>query len=436
MPNQTVTKQAARPLALLPILFFIAIFVGVGSYFTLQGVDFAFYQLPAHIAILPAILLAVILSKDKVNQTIETFIAGSGHANIITMCLIYLLAGAFSVVAKSTGGVDAVVNIGLAVIPSWFLLPGIFIISALIATAMGTSMGTIAAVAPVALGIGETALIAPAIMAGAVFSGAIFGDNLSIISDTTIAATRTQGCRMKDKFKKNIKVSLPAAIVTIIFLAWFNNPGDIQSSFPENPLMALPYFVILILAVTGVNVFVVLTLGVLLAGGSGMLAGEHTILSVSKNIGEGFVGMQEIFILSLLIGGLSEVTRQQGGLIAIQNGIEKLLSKAKNSDIAAQFAIFFTTALTNLGVANNTVAILITGDLNKDMAQKHKISAPHAASLVDISACIVQGLIPWGAQALLLGSLFSLSPITIVSTTFYPIVLTVFAVIAIFVRGR
>lgn len=428
--------QTARPVALLPILSFIAIFVGVGSYFTMQGVDFAFYQLPAHIAILPAILIAVLVSKDKVNQTIDTFISGSGHSNIITMCLIYLLAGAFSVVAKSTGGVNAVVEIGLAIIPTWFLLPGIFIISALIATAMGTSMGTIAAIAPVALGIGESAQIAPTIMAGAVFSGAIFGDNISIISDTTIAATRTQGCQMRDKFKKNIKISLPAALVTIAILTWLNNPGDINNSFPDQPFMAFPYLVILVLAVSGVNVFAVLTLGIILAGMSGLILGDHSVLSLSKNIGEGFVSMQEIFILSLLIGGLSEVTRQQGGLIAIQNGIEKLLSKAKNNDIAAQFAIFFTTALTNIGVANNTVAILITGDLNKDMATKHNVSPAHAASLVDISACIIQGLIPWGAQALLLGSLFTLNPIDVVTTTFYPLVLTVFAVIAIFIRGR
>ncbi|WP_371372633.1 Na+/H+ antiporter NhaC family protein [Thalassotalea aquiviva] len=426
--------QTAKASALLPILFFIAIFVGVGSYFTSQGVDFAFYQLPAHIAILPAILLAVLMSSKKSNETISTFIKGAGHSNIITMCLIYLLAGAFSVIAKSTGGVNAVVDLGLAIIPSWFLLPGIFIISALIATAMGTSMGTIAAVAPVAFGIGETAQIDGAVMAGAVFSGAIFGDNLSIISDTTIAATRTQGCRMKDKFAQNIKISLPAALITIVLLTWFNNPGEMTNSMPENPLLALPYLVILVLAVSGVNVFAVLTAGILLAGISGLITGEHSLLTLSKNIGEGFVSMQEIFILSLLIGGLSEITRAEGGLIAIQKSIGKLIAKAKNSHVAAQFGISMTTALTNIGVANNTVAILITGDLNREMAQKHGIKAAKAASLVDIAACIVQGLIPWGAQALLLGSLFALNPVSVVTTSIYPVALTFTAGIAMLLK--
>jgi len=213
-------KPAVTPsfIALFPLFLFLTLFIGAGLYYQAQGVDFAFYQLPSVVAILPAIILALIISKEKLNNAIETFIAGIGHANIIAMCLIYLLAGAFAAVAKATGGVDATVALGLSLIPSTLLLPGFFLIAAFIATAMGTSMGTIAAVAPIALGVSQEANIDLALMAGTVISGALFGDNLSIISDTTIAATRSQGCEMRDKFRENIIFSLPAAIITIAIL--------------------------------------------------------------------------------------------------------------------------------------------------------------------------------------------------------------------------
>ena len=222
MPNTTQSQSdqpiAPSALALLPLGVFLTLFIGVGSYLTFQGVDFAFYQLPAPVAALPAVVVALLLSKNKLNKAIEQFIKGVGHGDIIAMCMIYLLAGAFASVAKATGGVDATVNLGLSMLPSSLILPGIFVISAFIATAMGTSMGTIAAVAPVALGIAQAAGMDVALTAGVVLSGAMFGDNLSIISDTTIASTRSQGCQMRDKFKENIGIALPAAIAAILLL--------------------------------------------------------------------------------------------------------------------------------------------------------------------------------------------------------------------------
>lgn len=212
-------KQQAR-LSLLPLLLFVALFLGTGLYLQSQGVDYAFYQLPGPVAIIPALVLAIWLYKAPLTESIEVLVKGAGNSNIITMCIIYLLAGAFATVAQATGGVDAVVNAGLSLVPAQFLLPGLFVISAIVATAMGTSMGTIGALAPIAVGLSTQAQLEPTLVAGVLLSGAIFGDNLSIISDTTIAATRTQGAEMKDKFRENLKIALPAALVTLALFAF------------------------------------------------------------------------------------------------------------------------------------------------------------------------------------------------------------------------
>jgi Na+/H+ antiporter NhaC len=436
-------KVEARAIALLPLAAFVVLFVGAGLYFSAQGVDFAFYQLPAPIAVLPAILLAVVLSKDSLNQAIESFISGVGNSNIIAMCLIYLLAGAFSSVAKATGGVDATVALGLSVIPSWFLLPGIFIISGFIATAMGTSMGTIGAVAPIALGISSSTDISPALMAGAVISGAIFGDNLSIISDTTIAATRTQGCDMKDKFRENISMALPAAVLAMLYLFAIGASATVPEVADIDWLKVLPYLSILALAIYGVNVFVVLTLGIIFAGGVGMVTvADYQLLTVGQDIYAGFSSMQEIFLLSLLIGGLGRLMEQQGGLSYIESTMMALMSKLtvghqqKNQQRTAELSIASTVALTNVCTANNTVAIIVAGDVARSMAVKNKVSAKRSASLLDIFSCIVQGIIPWGAQALLVGSIFQLSPISVVANSFYPMILALVAVLLIFIKPR
>ena len=252
--------------ALLPLGLFLTIFVGSGLYFQSLGTDFAFYQVAAPVAALPAIILSILLSKNALNKSVEEFLGGAGESNIMAMCMIYLLAGGFSAVAKATGGVDAVVALAMGIIPSAFLLPGLFITAALISTAMGTSMGTIAAIAPIALGIANEAGMPLALTAGVVTGGAMFGDNLSIISDTTIAATRTQGCEMRDKFRVNFAVAAPAALITLVFLA-FQGGGQLPAQ-PEKAsiLLVLPYAAILFMAVSRLNVFAVLTTGIRPAG--------------------------------------------------------------------------------------------------------------------------------------------------------------------------
>ncbi|MEH6451647.1 MAG: Na+/H+ antiporter NhaC family protein [Psychromonas sp.] len=438
MNNSESTKQKTSPsfIALFPLFVFLSLFIGAGVYYQSIGVDFAFYQLPSVVAILPAIILALLISKQKLNNAIETFIAGIGHSNIIAMCLIYLLAGAFAAVAKATGGVDATVALGLSMIPSSLLLPGFFLIAAFIATAMGTSMGTIAAVAPIALGVSEQANIDLALMAGTVVSGALFGDNLSIISDTTIAATRTQGCEMKDKFKENLIFALPAAVITLLILT-FISQGHVELAAQEIEFFkVLPYLSILILAVSGLNVFVVLTVGILLAGFTGFMTMDYPVATFANDIFDGFKNMQEIFILSMLVGGLAALMQQQGGLAFISLKIEKVIAlfSAQKNKRVSELGIASLVSLTNACIANNTVAIVVTGNIAKDLAQKHDISPKRSASLLDIFACIVQGIIPYGAQTLLVASIFSISPIAAIANAWYCFILAIVAVLIISLR--
>ncbi|WP_299002103.1 Na+/H+ antiporter NhaC family protein [uncultured Shewanella sp.] len=435
------TKPNPSFIALLPLFLFLGLFIGAGVYYQSQGVDFAFYQLPSVVAILPAIIFAIIISKQQLNQAINTFLAGIGHSNIIAMCIIYLLAGAFAAVAKATGGVDATVALGLSLVPSSLLLPGFFVIAAFIATAMGTSMGTIAAVAPIALGVATEAHIELPLMAGAVISGALFGDNLSIISDTTIAATRTQGCEMRDKFRENLIFAIPASLITLIL---FIIAGQGQAQVAPQQIdfiKVIPYLTILFLAIIGLNVFLVLTVGIILAGIAGLVTMDYSIIKFGQDIYTGFGNMQEIFILSMLVGGLAALMQQQGGLTFISLKIESLIarfstSKDGQSRRASELGIASIVTATNVCVANNTVSIVVTGDIAKDLANKHGVNPKRSASILDIFSCIVQGLIPYGAQALLAASIFALSPLEVVTHAWYCMVLAIVAVIIVIFRKR
>ncbi|WP_305456323.1 Na+/H+ antiporter NhaC family protein [Photobacterium leiognathi] len=443
MPSTAKKDQNIPPsaLALLPLGIFLALFIGVGTYLTMQGVDFAFYQLPAPVAALPAVVVAILLSKEKLNKAIEQFIRGVGHSDIIAMCMIYLLAGAFASVAKASGGVDATVNLGLALIPASMILPGLFVISAFIATAMGTSMGTIAAVAPVALGIAQASGMDVALTAGVVLSGAMFGDNLSIISDTTIAATRSQGCQMKDKFRENVKIAIPAAIAAIVLFTFNSSVTQLPETSPIEWLKVMPYITILVLAVSGVNVFVVLSVGILLAGGVGLTSvADYSLTNFGKDIYGGFGNMQEIFLLSMLIGGISELMRQQGGLAFLTQSISRLINvfsskhKASENLRASEFGIAGLVSLTNFCTANNTVAIIVSGGVARELADENGVTPRRSASLLDIFSCVIQGVLPYGAQALLLGSVFELSPLDVVAHSYYCFFLAIAAIVAIVMK--
>lgn len=432
MNNKSIEHPQANKksiLALLPFIVFLGVFLGTGIILTLQGVEFAFYQLPASIAIIPAIFVSIYLGKVITKESVETqigqFINGAGHANIVTMCVIYLLAGAFASVAKATGSVDASVQLGLAIFPSYLLLPGIFLVAAFLSTAMGSAMGTIAAIAPIALGFIDSAGLDAAVVAGCLISGAIFGDNLSIISDTTIASTRSQGAQMRDKFKVNFKFAIPAAIICIVIFTVLGQSINYEVTNEAAFIGLVPYIIILVLALSGINVLVVLTIGIILAAAIGIISNDYQLSTWISDINAGFSSMQDIFILSLFIGGLSELIRHQGGLIALTQGIESLARKLSpnNKKRAASLGIASLTFFCNFFTANNTVSIIITGETAKELATEGELKPAQSASLLDVFACINQGILPYGAQALLLGTTLGISPIAVVSHAFYPMIL-------------
>lgn len=430
-----MTKNS--PLALLPLGLFLALFIGSGLYYQAAEVEFAFYQISAPVAILPAIVLALMLQKGRLNERIETFISGVGDNTIITMVLIYLLAGAFASVAKAVGGVDATVNFGLSIIPPSMVLPGLFVITAFVATSMGTSMGTIAAIAPIAVGVAEATDLSLLLTIGTVIGGAMFGDNLSIISDTTIAATRTQVCEMRDKFRLNFKIALPAALLTLVWLFIQGSSAQVEAPGDYDLVRVLPYLAVLVLALSGLNVMLVLFVGILLAGGVGFFMQDaYTVAQWSKDIYAGYTGMQEILILSLLIGGLGALMKSQGGLVWLSGVIDKLSRQSddpKKHRRSGEFGISSAVALTNVCTANNTVAILISGSLAKDIAQRYDVDPRRSASLMDIFSCVVQGMLPYGAQVPLAGSIAGLSPLVIVGNIHYCWALAAVAVLSIII---
>lgn len=413
------TNALPRLTALAPLGLFLVVFLGAGLYFQATGVAYAFYQVPAPVAILPAIVLAIVLARGQLNARLDVFVRGAGDANIVTMCLIYLLAGAFGEVAKSMGGVEATVNLGLSLVPASLILPGIFVIAAFIATAMGTSMGTVAAVTPIAVGLAEGAGLPLPVAIGAVLGGAAFGDNLSMISDTTIAATRTQGADMRDKFRQNFALALPAALLTIAVLAYTASGTQAPAVADYELLKVLPYAAVLVLALTGMNVFAVLLLGIALAAGVGLYSlPEYSLLKLAKDVYAGYGSMQEIFILSFLIGGLSALTKSEGGLAALSSLVTRLAGRGARR--AGELGIAALVGLCAIATANNTVSIIIAGDVVRDLAERNGIGPGRSASLLDIFACVVQGLLPYGAQALLAGSIAKLSPLELVGYAYYP----------------
>ncbi|WP_022834598.1 Na+/H+ antiporter NhaC family protein [Salisaeta longa] len=423
----------ASATALLPLVLFLGLFFGVGLYHQLNGTDYAFYQLKSPVAILPALALSVWLGRERLEETFDTLLRGIGDKSIILMCLIYLLAGAFSTVMEAIGGVAATVNLGLAYVPSALLLPGLFVISAFVATAMGTSMGTVAAVAPIAVGLSTSTDLSTPLTVGTVIGGAMFGDNLSVISDTTIAATRTQGCSMRDKFRANVAIAVPAALVTVVGLGiWADAPAQ-PTGGAYTLVQVLPYLAVLGLAVAGLNVLIVLSTGLVLAGGVGLWAAGYGLGTYAKDIYAGFESMIEIMLLSMLIGGLGALMKQQGGLQWITNQIVGFTRRVAGKDPrAGELGIGALGALGDALTANNTVSILLAGDVARSIAERHNISPARSASMLDIFACVMQGSLPYGAQFLLAGSIAGLSPLALVGTVHYTWILGLFTLGAIF----
>lgn len=429
-------KVQARGLVLLPLIIFLAIFLGSGIYHSIIGTEFAFYQIKAPVAALPAIILAILLYRGKLNTAIEEFLQGASHPNLILMFMVFMLAGAFASVSNAIGSVDATVQFGLSIIAPEFVLPMLFIISAFIATAMGTSMGTIAACAPIAFGFSQATDIQAVYAVGAVVSGAMFGDNLSMISDTTIAATRSLNVELRDKFRVNVWIALPAAIVTILIYIFTNHDSQSIEYKNYNYWLILPYLAVFFLAFSRLHVLAVLAIGVAFSSLIGLIETPHfDLLKLNNSIYTGFEGMFEVALLSMLLGGLSAIMQKEGGLewlIQRIYSITRLFKVGKQR--AGEIGISFLVVFSNIFVANNTVAIILSGDMAREVAKEYGVDPKRAAALMDIFSCVVQGIIPYGAQLLLACSIAKLSPIELIGSIYYCWVLAIFAVLAIIFR--
>ena len=414
---------------MLPIGIFLVLFIGVG----LWASDFS--AMPAVVGLLIA-LIAALLQNRKVpfDRKLTAMSQGAGEENIMVMCVIFLLAGAFSGAVTAAGGADSVVNMGLSVLPPRFAVAGIFVIACFISLSMGTSMGTIAALAPIAAGISEKAGISLAVCTGAVVCGAMFGDNLSMISDTTIAATRTQGCAMKDKFRVNFFIVLPAAVITvIIFLALtWNSSFELAEELPFNVFQALPYLFVLIAALMGLNVFFVLSAGTVLSLVAGVATGALPVSEIFTSVGNGVGGMFEITVISILVAGIVGIVRFNGGV----DFLIRLISKRIRTQRGAELGIAGLISVMDMATANNTIAIVMTGPIAKEISDEFGVEPKRTASILDIFASVWQGVLPYGAQLLSAAKLTGLTPFAILPYLFYPILMGISGLISILFRKR
>ena len=417
-------NNKGNPLALLPLGIFLVLFLGVGI------ITKDFYKMPVLVAFMIATIAAFMLDrKQSLNHKMEVFCKGAGHTDIMMMCIIFVLAGAFAQIAKDMGGVEATVNLSLSFIPSKFLLGGIFLIACFISLSMGTSVGTITALAPIGLGIAEVTGIPIPLVTGAIIGGGMFGDNLSMISDTTITAARTQGCDLRDKFRVNFLIVLPAAILTVVLLTIMASQYQtgMTGQYEHDWIKVLPYIGVLIGALIGVNVFVLLAGGILFAGIVGILTGVFDIFTAVQSISNGIIGMAEIIILSILIGGTLELIKQNGGIDYLLDFIKKRIRTKKG----AELGIAALVSLVDICTANNTIAIVMSGPLAKDIAEEYGIDPRRTASILDIFAACIQGIIPYGAQLLIAAGLVGISPVAILAYLHYPILMGICGVLAI-----
>lgn len=422
-------EKKGRAIALLPIGVFLIIFLGAGIVFK------DFYAMPAIVAFLIALFVAFLQNKElSFNKKIEVIAKGVGEENIITMSLIFLCAGGFSGAVTAAGGVDSTVNLGLSLIPAHFAVAGLFLIGCFISVSMGTSMGTIAALAPIAVGISEKTGFALSICIGAVVCGAMFGDNLSMISDTTIAAVKTQGCEMKDKFKANFFIVLPAAIITVLIF-WFatrNMNFHLEENLSYSLWEVLPYMVVLIGALIGINVFVVLISGIVISLIVGVSMGHIALSEMFQVVGNGVTSMYDITVISIIVACIVSLVKEHGGIQFILDLIKSKINGRRGAEFGIALLALFVDACT----ANNTVAIVMTGPIAKEISEEFDVDPRRSASLLDMFTSVGQGIIPYGAQLLSAATLTGLTPLQIIPNLYYPLLMGVCGVLAIIFRPQ
>lgn len=422
-------ENKGRAIALLPIGVFLVLFLGSGF---LTG---DFYAMPAIVGFLIALFVAFMQNRElKFGDKVRVIAQGVGNENIITMCLIFLVAGAFSGAVSAAGGAKSAAYLGLAILPPNVAVAGLFLISCFVSLSMGTSMGTIAALAPIAVEISGKTGFSMAICIGAVMCGAMFGDNLSVISDTTIAAVNTQGCEMKDKFRENFKIVLPAAIITFVLfiILTMNIDFYMEEELSYNIWQVIPYLIVLIGALAGVNVFVVLLVGTVLSLVVGVATGMILPTGIFTAVGDGIQSMYDITVISIIVACIVSLVRKYGGIEFILSFIKKRIKGRKGGE----FGIALLAALVDICTANNTVAIVMAGPIAKEICGEFNISPRRSASLLDMFSSTCQGLIPYGAQLLSAASLTGLTPFQIIPYCFYPILMGVSGLIYIAVKKR
>ena len=412
--------------ALSPLLVFLCL------YLVTSLIVNDFYKVPITVAFLISSVYAICITKGlPLNDRIMQFSVGASNKNILLMIWIFILAGAFAQSAKDIGSIDATVNLTLQLLPENLLLAGIFLAACFISLSIGTSVGTIVALVPVVAGIAEKTELSMPFMTAIVVGGAFFGDNLSFISDTTIAATRTQGCVMRDKFRANFLIVLPAALLV---LAWYIYRGLDISIVNETQqvewIKVIPYIIVLLTAFFGLNVTIVLLLGILSTSIVGIATGSITFFDWFSSMGTGISGMGELIIVTLLAGGMLELIRFNGGV----DYILQTLTRRINGKRGAEFCIAALVSIANVCTANNTIAIITVGPLVRDIANRYKIDKRKSASILDTFSCAIQGIIPYGAQLLIAAKLAVLSPLSIIEYLYYPITIGIMATISIIFR--
>lgn len=413
--------------ALSPLLFFLAIYLATSI------ISGDFYSIPISVAFMLSSIYAVgIHSIERgLKKSVNLFSRGASAPNIMLMLWIFILAGAFANAAKTIGAVDATVNLMLSVLPDNLVLPGLFLATCFISLSIGTSVGTIVALVPIAAGLAQSTDTSVALMTAVVVGGAFFGDNLSFISDTTIAATSTQGCKMNDKFRVNFFITLPAAIITLalyVFLGQEMQP--LVNVHGINYLKILPYIAVLSTAIAGMNVMLVLTIGLAITGVIGVLDGSFDVFEWFHSMGDGILSMGELIIITMLAGGVFEIVQKKGGIDFI---IAKTTAGIKGKR-GAEAVIGLMVAIVDLCTANNTVAIISTGNIARRISERFELDKRKVASLLDTCSCCAQGFIPYGAQMLMAAGLTQLNPVRIMPYLFYPMALTLCVVVAIVFR--
>lgn len=432
------SNKKGRAIALLPILVFLVLFVGSGIYYQyIKKMDQGFYVMSVVVAFVIALIVAMLQNRQlKFDDKLKIMGMGVGDDNIIAMILIFLFAGAFSGMATAAGGTTSTAYLLLDIVPSNQLLVGFFLIACIISMAMGTSCGTISVLVPIAAATAKVADMDMALMLGAIIGGAMFGDNMSFISDTTIAATRTQGCDMKDKFKENFAIALPAAIIAVIILVLSSGEAAEVGDFEYHIMQAVPYFVVLVMALLGLNVLFVLGSGVVMFAAVGAFTVEgFSVSTIFTAMGSGASGMYETIIVAVLVAALGALMKEYGGFDYILYVIRKCFKGKKGG----QLGIAVLCSAMDIATANNTVAIVMAGPIAKEISNEYGISSKKTASLMDIFCCICQGIIPYGAQMLIALGLvaeFEVSAFDVIPRIYYVYLLLICTLVAIFLPER